>query len=408
MNPFKPPQTNYSNVFDIGKFNFMWRMFVIMLFVFVGLTLLHIFEQDWPDMIITSIACSVILISLFISKITGRFLFSAILSGIIGSLLNQMDLFFVLGSNKAVTILWIISIVFYIFYLLGPKWGITALIVNLTGVLLSIVIIPKEIMIERIEGRTEMDLISMIINLVVIIVLLAYLMNQILKSSRLAEKESKQAQGKLKEQYQLVQVQNEEKTVMLKEIHHRVKNNLQVITSLLRLQSQEIKDPKVLQHFDEAVQRVLAMALIHEKMYSSEELSKIDLEGYLNSLAEELIKSYSVDKPIHLEINCEIDYVQPKSLVSFALMFNELISNTLKHAFSDVNQGVIKIDITRIKEDQVKVTYFDNGTWKPPQREGSFGLQLISDLCLQLDGEFTLSKKDGTSYNFIFDYNHLD
>jgi two-component sensor histidine kinase len=195
---------------------------------------------------------------------------------------------------------------------------------------------------------------------------------------------------------------------MLKEIHHRVKNNLQVITSLLRLQSKEIKDEKSIEHFNEAIQRVLAMALIHEKMYQSNDLSKIDLEAYLRTLSEDLIYSYAVEKPIDLHVHCEIQYVQPKSLVSFALMFNELISNSLKHAFTDIDKGEIKIKILRTSKEEVQCYYSDNGSWKPPQREGSFGVELIGDLCEQLDGEYTLDTANGSTYHFIFKYDDID
>jgi two-component sensor histidine kinase len=233
-------------------------------------------------------------------------------------------------------------------------------------------------------------------------------MNQILKSSQQAEKESKSTQRELRKQYVITQKQNEEKTIMLKEIHHRVKNNLQVITSLLRLQSKEIKDEKSIVHFNDAIQRVLAMALIHERMYQSKDLAKIDLEAYLRTLAEELIQSYAVEKPIELHVNCEIEFIQPKSLVSFALMFNELISNTLKHAFSDQKYGRIEIRIIRTKEDEVQCTYKDDGKWKEEAREGSFGLELIEDLCAQLDGEYKRDISEGTTYHFVFQYEHLN
>jgi len=195
---------------------------------------------------------------------------------------------------------------------------------------------------------------------------------------------------------------------MLKEIHHRVKNNLQVITSLLRLQSREINDQKSTEYFHDAIQRVLAMSLIHEMMYQSKELSKINLEAYLESLVREQIKTYAIDKNIQLKVSCEIEYIQPKSLVSFALMFNELISNTLKHGFKNQNEGEIIIDIKHPKENIVTAIYKDNGTWLSPQKEGSFGLELIEDLCVQMDGKFVRKIADGTTYEFEFEYLTLE
>ncbi|MEZ4924172.1 MAG: sensor histidine kinase [Crocinitomicaceae bacterium] len=407
MNLFTPPASKYQDVFDQRRFAFMWRTFVLMGCIFIGLTIVHLIENDLPNVFITVGATVAIVISLLISYATGKYTFGTILAGIAGSAINQMDLFMVVGSQKYVTILWIVCISLYVFYLLGPRLGTITFILNIIGVTISLVLIPKEVLIDRIIQRNDSDLISIIINLTVITVLLAYLMNQILKSSKIAERESKTTQRELRKQYVIVQKQNEEKTVMLKEIHHRVKNNLQVITSLLRLQSKEIKDQKSIEHFNDAVQRVLAMSQIHERMYQSKDLSKIDLEDYLRQLAEELIQSYAVDKPIELHVNCEIQYIQPKSLVSFALMFNELISNTLKHAFSDMDKGKIEIRILRTGEDEVQCYYYDNGVWKDYVREGSFGMELINDLADQLDGTYTRNTESGTTYHFIFKYEPL-
>ena len=403
MNIFNPPPSKYEDHFEKGKFRFTWRIYIILSIVFAFLTALHASQND-VNMYITATAFAITALCLFIQYTTKSYFISALIGILAGSAVNQFDLYVIISSQKFITILWIICLTLYAFYLLGRTWGVTFLIVNLIGVTLSVVLIPKEVLIERIEARNDYGLISIILNLIIIVGFVTYLMNQILKTTTNAEIASKEAQNKLQNQYEIVQAQNEEKTVMLKEIHHRVKNNLQVITSLLRLQSKEINDKKVLEHFDEAVQRVLAMALIHEKMYQSEELSKIDLEGYLRTLAQELIDSYALQKPIELKVSCEIDFIQPKSLVSFALMFNELITNSLKHGFTDIDQGLIEIDIKRVKDDQVICTYHDNGTWKGPQREGSFGLQLISDLCEQLDGELTLTKENGTTYVFDFEY----
>lgn len=407
MSLLSVPESNYQDIFDQRRFAFMWRMYVLMLFIFVGLTLVHLLENDIPNVMITSSALIIIAVALLVSKYTRKYLFGAIIAGIAGSVINQIDLFFVVGSQKYVTILWIATISLYIFYSLGPLWGTITFILNVIGVTISLVIVPKEVIIERIKSQDNIDLLSVIINLIVISLLLAYLMNQILKSSKQAEKESKSIQRELRKQYVIVQKQNEEKTVMLKEIHHRVKNNLQVITSLLRLQSKEIKDKNSIEHFNDAIQRVLAMALIHERMYQSKDLAKIDLEAYLRTLAEELIQSYSIDKPIDLHVNCEIQYIQPKSLVSFALMFNELISNTLKHAFDEVSNGKIEIRIVRPETDVVECFYSDNGKWKNSAREGSFGVELIEDLCAQLDGTYTKDINNGTTYHFIFKYDYL-
>ncbi|UKN01787.1 sensor histidine kinase [Paracrocinitomix mangrovi] len=407
MKIFNPSASAYNDVFDQSRFVFAWKLYMLLLFVFVGLSVVHGLEQDWPNLIITLSAFVAIGIALIITKSTGKYTFAAIFGGALGSLINQLDLFLITGSQKYVTILWILCITLYVFYLLGTKWGIITLILNITGVAISLVVVPKEAVIQQIESQDNIDKLSMIINLIVITLLMSYLMTQIIKFSSNAEKRSKQTQQELRKQYVIVQSQNEEKTVMLREIHHRVKNNLQVITSLLRLQQKEIDNEDVNAHFNEAVHRVLAMALIHEKMYQSKDLSRIDLTAYLKTFAQELINSYSVNKPIDLDIICEIEYVQPKSLVSFALLFNELMSNSLKHAFTDQARGEINVTIRKINNEEIECIYHDNGKWKAPQRKGSFGVELIQDLTEQLDGKYVLDTNKGTTYTFTFDINNL-
>jgi len=211
------------------------------------------------------------------------------------------------------------------------------------------------------------------------------------------------AQEKYKVANQELSLINEEKTVMLKEIHHRVKNNLQVIMSLLRLQASEVNDPKTKFHLTDSVNRVSAMAMIHEKMYQSDTLSKLDLKVYLNSLIDDLIKSYASTTKITVTIETEIDNIDPKSIVPFALIFNELVSNSIKHGFENKEEGTIVIQIKREATDRILMTYFDNGTWKSGNSEsGSFGLEMIETFTEQLDGKLTRSIENGTKYSFEF------
>lgn len=350
----------------------------------------------------TALACLLIL------KITGKYKAAAVFVGIAGTLINQYDLFFVMTSSRLVTMFWITAVALYVFYLLGAKWGIGTFAVNIFGVALSTYFMDTDRLAEVISDRNLSDTISIMVNLLTVLFVISYLMNKIIQAATKAERLSIQAQQELRKQYTVVKTQNKEKTVMLKEIHHRVKNNLQVITSLLRLQQKEIKDPKVIEHFDDAIQRVLSMALIHERMYQSKDLSKIDLEEYLRTLSQELIDSYNIQKPIELNVRCELEYIQPKSLVSFALMFNELISNTLKHAFTDEDKGEISIEITHPKKGMIECIYRDSGTWKPIKREGSFGTELIEVLCEELDGEYERIIKNGTTYKFKFEYSNLE
>lgn len=200
----------------------------------------------------------------------------------------------------------------------------------------------------------------------------------------------------------------EEKEILLKEIHHRVKNNLQVISSLLFLQSKKIKNNEALEMFKESQNRIKAMALIHEKLYQSEDIVHIDFSKYISSLTSYLIKSYRVSSlniSIHKEIgNFEINI---DKAIPCGLIINELISNSLKHAFPNARKGEIKIKIDTIDSDRAIIDVKDNGIGMPDEIDmknvNTLGLRLVNTLIKQLDGMMEINRNNGTEYKIIFE-----
>jgi PAS domain S-box-containing protein len=193
-----------------------------------------------------------------------------------------------------------------------------------------------------------------------------------------------------------------EKEVLLREIHHRVKNNLQIIISLLNLQSRYLKDKKVLAAIQESQNRVRAMALVHEKIYQSEHISEIDITEYISYLARYLFDFYGTDKrTIKLVLEGECINVGINTAVPLGLIINELISNSLKHAFPGGCAGKILI-ATEKNDDGIVIRVSDNGVGIPEHVDtcntGSLGLMLIQSLSEQLGAEIRLDRKCGTSY----------
>ncbi len=203
----------------------------------------------------------------------------------------------------------------------------------------------------------------------------------------------------------LIQRSLEEKTVLLKEIHHRVKNNMQVIYSLLNLQAKSISDRKTRSLLDEARNRVYSMALIHEKLYGSADLAYIDFKEYLTSLVSGIAKTYkphdvvlSVDmEPLTLDVNAGIPC---------GLIVNELVSNSLKYAFPDRKKGTVKVGINRNSEGNHVLFVADNGVGFPEafdfRNTTSLGLQLVNVLTGQINGKIELSKAEGTAFSITF------
>lgn len=192
---------------------------------------------------------------------------------------------------------------------------------------------------------------------------------------------------KLRETNLMLNESNEEKDLLLKEIHHRVKNNLQIISSLLRLQSNEIYNIDAKEKFMDSVNRIKSISNLHETIYQSENILNIDMNKYLQNLASSLIESYSIEKNIQIEIQSELINVDNDHIVPISLILNEMISNSVKHAFADSDTGEISISISRLTaENKYRLLYSDSGSWIASTKSNSFGIELIQSLVDQLNG----------------------
>ena len=201
-----------------------------------------------------------------------------------------------------------------------------------------------------------------------------------------------------------------EREVLLKEVHHRVKNNMQVISSLLHLQSQNIKNEEDLAMFKESQDRVRSMALVHDKLYRSEDFTKIDFAGYIKSLASGLYQSYSIDqRRVSLDIRVKDVSLGIDLAIPCGLIINELVSNILKHAFPTTWKGRPKmlISLSPTGDDEIELVVQDNGVGLPKdielQKTESLGLKLVIILTEdQLGGRVNLERNKGTKFEIHF------
>jgi len=199
----------------------------------------------------------------------------------------------------------------------------------------------------------------------------------------------------------------EEKEVLLREIHHRVKNNMQIITSLLNLQSQNIEDKKYKDIFIDSQNRIQAMALIHEKLYQSESIAQINFKDYIEEIVSNIFESYSIKSNIKIDINIEnipikIDYAVPCGLI-----INELVTNSLKYAFPDGRQGKIQISLKSNDNNMVQLSISDDGIGIVKDMDirntKSLGLHLVTALAeSQLHGQVILNREKGTEFQINF------
>ncbi len=217
---------------------------------------------------------------------------------------------------------------------------------------------------------------------------------------------SKELEEKVRERTSLIEEQRDEKEVLLKEIHHRVKNNMQVIISLLSIQSSFTNDERALALFDEAKSRIRSMALIHEKMYQTGDLAQIDFQEYISALTNDLIDTYSINCNIFLDIKIEKVKFGIDTLIPLGLLFNEIISNSLKYAFKGTDKGKITIELTPNQDNTYKLIIGDNGSGMNQElfekEDGTLGVELIKIFVSQLDGDIKRLDKQGTVFEINF------
>ncbi len=199
-----------------------------------------------------------------------------------------------------------------------------------------------------------------------------------------------------------------EKEVLLQEIHHRVKNNLQVIISLLNLQSRYVKDPNIIQMFQECQNRVNSIAIIHEKIYHSKDLSRIKLKEYIEDLANDLFMSYNINTgKVSLKLDIDDIALGIDTSIPCGLIINELIANSLKYAFSENKPSEVKIEIHRMSSGEIELTFSDNGIGLSDttdfKNSPGFGFRMIMDLVeFKLMGEIKKIQGKGTKFQIRF------
>lgn len=197
-----------------------------------------------------------------------------------------------------------------------------------------------------------------------------------------------------------------EKEALLKEVHHRVKNNLQVVSAMLALQAHRAKDPNVRELFRQSEARIRSMALIHETLYGSPDLGRIDFSVYIAALTAQLASSY-VLTPGLIRVDTEVEhlYFEIERAVPVAFIVHELVSNGLKHAFPRGRRGVIRVVLRRTDAEELELIVADDGVGAPPnpdERPSTMGMQVVRTLVRQLDGRLEIRNEGGVTCRVLF------
>ena len=205
-----------------------------------------------------------------------------------------------------------------------------------------------------------------------------------------------------------------EKEALLREIHHRVKNNLQIVCSLLKLNSRNLRDPDALHVFEDTRNRVKAMALVHETLYRSGDLAGIDFSAYVSLLVDHLLSAYGLSrKEVVVRLDVEASLLPIDTAIPCALMLTELISNAAKHVFVQQPGGELRVTLRRMNAGSFVLQVEDSGIpGRPPAPEpsagGSFGMELIHLLTEQLDGVIEIRRGPGFRVRMVFPLSSLE
>jgi len=201
-----------------------------------------------------------------------------------------------------------------------------------------------------------------------------------------------------------------EKEILLKEIHHRVKNNLQIISSLLNLQSEYIKDEESKELFYDSLNRIRSMALIHERLYQSKDFSKISVPDYIKDVTNYLLRTYK-NKTRDVQIKIDVDgmALSINTAIPIGLIINEIVSNSLKYAFAGRSSGLIEVIMKKLENNSYSLILRDDGIGIPEsvdfKNSKSLGLQLVNNLIEQLEASVETDRTNGTTFRIIFTIN---
>lgn len=404
LNLFKVPNIETSNYFERARFALTWRIclsFSIVTFVIGFITFLTddpFFEHYVAVFIMVSLT------NLYMYRFkTYKLVSGLVIIGVSFAIISS--LVFIPNAVHIIEAFYLIVITLFAYFTLGKKWGVGYTIFSIItySIYLSTYFFENIRNLEQMYGSMSRIL---VVEYVFASLLITYIVFQFYDVNKYAEQNRKKAFDDLKKEKELVEKQNKEKTFLLQEIHHRVKNNLQVIISLLRIQSSELKNEESKTSFNEAINRIMTMSLVHQKMYEKDNLSSIDFRDYIESLIYEIQKSYS-SKEVTVKTDIKVLTMNPKAIVTVALLINELLTNSIKHAFEETGEVFIAAHEVEEEATKFKIIFSDNGTWKEPKGNKSFGLQLIDIFVEQLDGNYHKEVTEQRT-KYIFTLNKLN
>lgn len=387
------------------KITLKFSFFLFIALIFLYITQFISFDYNRSNLILFAILFSFIFY--FYTLKTGEYKKPALIGSYTYALIIEIALYTIPKNPPIIEGLWMINNIFFTFRCASKKHGYLLSIVHFV----SLSIFYFQFTSYNTENLffsqlSFYDKIGVVFNILFAFLVFLFFIQQTIETNAKASQKIKLINQEIYHQFEIINKQNEEKTILLKEIHHRVKNNLQIIISLLRLQSYQIENSETIQSFKEAINRILSISSIHEKIYQNESFNKINIKEYFNDLSKEIISMHDLNTDIETNFNFEIESITIDTIVPLALIFNELISNSIKHFDNKTNSLIINIEFKSIKENKLQLNYSDNGKWVENNKKNTLGIDLINALTKQINGKMILNKFPTTEFNFEFDSDH--
>lgn len=391
------PETEFEDYYENARFKLTWNINLsLVVGLFIMSALFIVFEPRF--VFHYGVGCLMAVGGLIYLKKTLKYRGVALFLSIFGFGLVISSVFMLKGALHYIEPLWMLNISFYAYFTLGRKWGNTFLIFTIlsTATYFSTSLSSNILIFEELSLGQSL---AMGGEMAISVLIIGYIVHQFLSTMAYAEGKYRTSNAELMEEKRNAELQNQEKTLLLQEIHHRVKNNLQVITSLLRIQASKLDSEEAKSNFQDAINRIMTMSLIHQKMYERENLSEIELHDYFDSLLNDLIRSSIHGEDVRTDVHIGVKSVGAKSIVPLALIITELVTNSLKHAFEGEGEKLIQLKINATDDpDEFDLIYYDSGKWKDAERSDSFGLSLVETFTEQLEGSFKRDLRDHGSY----------
>ncbi len=384
------------NFYQKSKYE-LARDFGIFFSIFLSVVLIANYVNSIHTIIPNILAVIICVLGTIILYYTKNYKLVAYITSFSLLILTSSIYFVITNTLHLITPLWGILNILFGFYIIGRRWG-TFLLVSHFSFLLLYIFFRLKTNILHTPPIKNGDILVFLLEATIFSIGFWYITLKYLTTNKHALDKEKKIRKQLLDKIEIISNQNDEKAIMLQEIHHRVKNNLQIITSILRLQSQDNQNNQ--DSFKEAIIRIESISLIHQIIYKQDFTTNFDLEEYFKLLTNNIISNYNFKKKIKLNVSSKLTCIQCSSIVPIAILLNELLTNSFKHAFDNVSQPEINISINNIEGNNYKLIYSDNGNWKQNSEDG-FGTEMINTVVEQLEGSFEIFKnKNGTEYNF--------